>query len=261
MRHTASGLFVFLFFSGAILQSQVQPRVSDSRAIANLRITQPEPQVVHHAANLSARLQPTARTWILEQAKAQAERPTVELDALNSAIRGRLSSSRISGASTGFAQQDVDAVVMIVMMQATQDNEDDLKAQMANMQAINQQKATERKLLEDLNSELAKGTQRNLTCGSPVCRSVAAQVASINQTNVSLGHPSRLQAYPNMNYQQLADLQTQLNQNLQSTNDMSEMASMRLQMAMDRRSKLLETLSNIEKKVSDTSSAIVQNMK
>lgn len=46
-----------------------------------------------------------------------------------------------------------------------------------------------------------------------------------------------------------------------SMNEMSEMTSMRLQMAMDRRSKFVEALSNIMKKMSDTDSSIIQNMK
>jgi methyl-accepting chemotaxis protein len=41
----------------------------------------------------------------------------------------------------------------------------------------------------------------------------------------------------------------------------SEVEALRLQMAMDRRSKLLETLSNILKKMSDTESGIVSNLK
>jgi hypothetical protein len=54
-----------------------------------------------------------------------------------------------------------------------------------------------------------------------------------------------------------ADLQADLD----SMNEMSEMVSMRLQMAMDRRSKFVETLSNVLKKIADTQDAIVQNMK
>ena len=42
---------------------------------------------------------------------------------------------------------------------------------------------------------------------------------------------------------------------------MDEMTSLRLQMAMDRRSKLMSTLGNILKKMAETSSAIVQNLK
>ena len=48
---------------------------------------------------------------------------------------------------------------------------------------------------------------------------------------------------------------------LDRMNEMSEMTSLRLQMTMDRRSKLISTLSNLLKKVSQTQDAIVQNIR
>ena len=48
---------------------------------------------------------------------------------------------------------------------------------------------------------------------------------------------------------------------LQSLSDVSEELQMRLQMIMDRRAKLLEALSNIMKKQSDTAAAIAANLK
>ena len=48
---------------------------------------------------------------------------------------------------------------------------------------------------------------------------------------------------------------------LDSMSEMDEMESLRLQMAMDRLSKLMSTLSNMLKKISDTASAITQNIK
>lgn len=46
-----------------------------------------------------------------------------------------------------------------------------------------------------------------------------------------------------------------------SLSELTEMQSLRLQMAMDRLSKMMETLSNILKKIADTQQAVVQNMK
>ena len=48
---------------------------------------------------------------------------------------------------------------------------------------------------------------------------------------------------------------------LDSMSEMGEMESLRLQMAMDRLSKMMSTLSNILKKISDTQQQITQNMK
>jgi hypothetical protein len=48
---------------------------------------------------------------------------------------------------------------------------------------------------------------------------------------------------------------------LDGMNEMSEMTSLRLQMMMDRRSKFIETLSNIMKKIGTTSETLTQNIK
>jgi hypothetical protein len=53
----------------------------------------------------------------------------------------------------------------------------------------------------------------------------------------------------------------QMNSQIDSMSEMGETESLRLQMAMDRMSKMMSTLSNILKKISDTSDAIVQNIK
>ena len=53
----------------------------------------------------------------------------------------------------------------------------------------------------------------------------------------------------------------QMKSDLDSMSEMGEMESLRLQMAMDRMSKMMSTLSNLLKKISDTQSSIVQNIK
>ena len=53
----------------------------------------------------------------------------------------------------------------------------------------------------------------------------------------------------------------QLRSQLDSMSEMSEMDSLRLQMVMDRLSKMMSALSNMLKKASDTDDAITNNMK
>ena len=56
-------------------------------------------------------------------------------------------------------------------------------------------------------------------------------------------------------------LRAELKNDLDSMSEMGEMESLRLQMAMDRLSKMMSTLSNLLKKVSDAADSIVQNLK
>ena len=59
----------------------------------------------------------------------------------------------------------------------------------------------------------------------------------------------------------LRAIQYELKNELDSMSEMSEMESLRLQMAVDRFSKVMSALSNILKKISDTQSAIITNVK
>jgi hypothetical protein len=52
-----------------------------------------------------------------------------------------------------------------------------------------------------------------------------------------------------------------LKNQLDSLSELGEMESLRLQMAMDRVSKFMSTLSNIMKKISDTADSMAQNLK
>ena len=56
-------------------------------------------------------------------------------------------------------------------------------------------------------------------------------------------------------------LQTKVKNDLDSMSEMGEMESLRLQMAMDRLSKMMSTLSNLLKKISNAADSIVQNLK
>lgn len=56
-------------------------------------------------------------------------------------------------------------------------------------------------------------------------------------------------------------LQETMKRDLDSMSEMGETESLRLQMSMDRMSKMMSTLSNLLKKISDTAQSITQNLK
>jgi flagellar hook-basal body complex protein FliE len=143
-----------------------------------------------------SRLTPRGAQWVAmetQRVRSGAVAPSqVSLDA--PAVSGGL----IPGA-------DVAELAFIVLMEATNAQDQDLQQIMAQTQSINNQKAAARQQMQ------------------------AAQQGASGQKD--------------------------------SLADMSEMQQMRLQMAMDRRSKLIEALSNIMKKLNDIGDSIVQNMK
>ena len=121
---------------------------------------------------------------------------------------------------------DIMALAFIVTMEASKAAQDDLKAIMAKVKAINSQK----KKMRDVISSAKAG-------------------------NLDFEGTFQLMA---VGVNALID---QMKNDLDSMSEMGEMESLRLQMAMDRLSKLMSTLSNILKKMSDTASQITQNLK
>lgn len=75
------------------------------------------------------------------------------------------------------------------------------------------------------------------------------------------GKPATIDLDASLTSVELASEIDKLKASIDSMSEMGEMESLRLQMAMDRLSKMMSTLSNILKKISDTADQITQNMK
>lgn len=103
--------------------------------------------------------------------------------------------------------------------------------------------------------EAEKSAQEDLKAIMASVKAIASEKASLRaklnaiNTNAAIGKAG-------------TGLSTEaIKKKLDSLSEMGEMESLRLQMAMDRMSKMMSTLSNLLKKMSDTASAITQNIK
>jgi hypothetical protein len=72
---------------------------------------------------------------------------------------------------------------------------------------------------------------------------------------------SELHEGPITSIEQQRLVRDSLQSKLDSMGEMGEIKSLRLQLALDRRSKLITTVSNVLKKFSDTDQSIIQNLK
>ena len=144
----------------------------------------------------------------------------------------RLIESSRANFSVRFQPQeaDVEALCFIVMMEASKSAREDLKSIMESVKQINREKEAFRD-----KSDNAKSESIDFDC--------AFQLLAV--------------LYGKSIDRELGEIQGRLD----SMSEMGEMESLRLQMAMDRMSKLMSTLSNLLKKISDTQSQIVQNLK
>ena len=240
-------------------------------AAAPQLVVQPMPaEMLHRSQLLHSALKLAAATWVAEQARNVANQTSPDLDELRDGIRKRFASSLQSGGAnaTGPAQgpgnnMAVEAMVLAVLMESAQDADRDLQTQMQQMQALTKAKEQIRTVLNEMSQPMSAlaGSDRSAVCDSQFCRSLPAKLAAINASTANLPHPSYLPVPSKVTAEDVANSQAALQNDLDSDNEISEMAQMQIQMVMDRRSKLLETVSNIEKSMSDTDAAIVGNLK
>ncbi len=175
---------------------------------------------------------------------------------------------RLLGAS---AEGDVMAVAFLVLMEASKSAHEDLTTIMAGVKAINAAREVLRELKCkidcDVSTNIRRAEQRlDLDLSNGLGNERAYHHVSIPHLDAEAPGGFRLveaDLHPG-NIVQIADLGTALaviKGKLDCLHEMGEMESLRLQMAMDRLSKLMATLSNLLKKISETAQAITQNIK
>ncbi len=177
------------------------------------------------AAGLAAAL--TVRLRVLEES-----RPAIRL-AVDVGDRSLLGS---------LGDIDVDLAVMLVMMETANAAQDDLRAILAEMQAVNARRARNRQAIEAMKAQRQEVRKEALARGTREPDAVLEVL---------------LTAYGIVVEREV----DQLIDDIDSMSEMGEMESLRLQMMMDRITKMMSALSNLMKKLSDTSQQVVQNMK
>ncbi|HUJ31462.1 MAG TPA: hypothetical protein VLY23_09290 [Candidatus Acidoferrum sp.] len=244
-------------------------------------------ELVSRNAKVQPLLQPSVKSWVETQARIELQRPSPDLAALEAAIRARFASAPAAAphpapamGSAGKAAQmassptsmspgagipsgaDIEELAFIVLMQATNDQDQDLQQIMNEVQAQTKAKQFLRQQMQAVNTDVAAsaGQKPNAPCNTPACQDLARQASEITRVTSQTKKSVRLSGSA-ITYGELKGIQADLQGSLDSMNEMSEMTSMRLQMAMDRRSKFIEILSNILKKMSDTESSIISNLK
>jgi hypothetical protein len=166
---------------------------------------------------------------------------------------------------------DIEQMAFVVMMDAVKSADQDLAMIMAEVKAMTAAKNALRSLISKVGRDVANNAAQK--DGVPPLDFSAGMGSKDTYYDAPMPVPdpesepclifvsTDLSNGPLVTVAQLKSIQDDLKGQLDSMNEMSEMTSMRLQMAMDRRSKLIETLSNIMKKISVTADTLVQNLK
>jgi hypothetical protein len=200
------------------------------------------------AAAMLSEAGPRTRAFVAEESQASG---LTEAGARQAA----LSDAAALGATS---PQDIDALAAMILLQASENADAELRDMQAQMQSINAQK---QRLREQQAQMQAAEASAKAQAGPAVANMSRPDAIAPQSPAPVIVHP----AASGYGASGLRPVPPQIPQNpkgrLDSMSDMGEMESMRLQMAMDRRSKFLEALSNIMKKISDTDATIAQNLK
>lgn len=220
---------------------------------------------------------------------AQAKASAIAAGKDFAALAKETAADRVFSAA-GISGMDAAEAAFLVLAMATKDMDDDLRMIMAEIKAANAAKKKLRDLIEDLNDWISEAMAKAgghakssdidnskvsekppATAGrtqpakvAPF-RSVSLQKASSPVIHLEYVMAPTIRPLPPRNSDvSVSSLKALLDENkdrLDSLNELSEMTALRLQMTMDRRSKFVETLSQMMKKSSTTQDILIQNIK
>jgi len=194
-------------------------------------------------------------------------------------LLGRIATGLVAASSSPYDRAisnmgvdgDIESIAFIVLMQATKDMDNDLKMIMAELKSMTAAKQKLRELIAKVNKDVAANAgQKDRRPPLDFQTGMGSQKA-YHQAQMPFANPEwkgGVKYIPTdlfggeiVDVSQLVAVQEDLKGKLDGMNELSELTSLRLQMLMDRRSKMISTLSNIMKKMSSTQDAVVQNIK
>jgi putative addiction module CopG family antidote len=180
--------------------------------------------------------------------------------------------SDVKAVSNMSEDADIEANVFVILMQVAKEMDNDLKMIMAEIKSMTAAKQKLREIINKINKDIANNLgqirrrpplkfQKDGIGSQKAYHVVPIPFADPESIGGVKLIPTDLFSGEIIEVSQLVIIKEEITAKLDSMNEMSEMTSLHLQMMMDRRSKILSTLSNILKKLSSTQESIIQNIK
>jgi hypothetical protein len=174
-------------------------------------------------------------------------------------------------AESGPIEASLDFLIAQVMRLLAADSEEDLKQMLAHLKALQAAKQALRDLIQRMKRDrLANELRREYDARLDFSQGLGSERA-YHRVRLPVLDPDAagglrwlaadLAGEKLTRLEQLDCIVDELQGKLDGLSDLSELDAMKLQMLMDRRSKFLEMLSNMMKKISETQAAIVGNLK
>ena len=173
---------------------------------------------------------------IIQTNASQLKGRTVNADSLGRALKNNKQLSQLQSV-------DIDALVMLIMMQMSKDANQDMKNMLIEMKRVNDEKKQMREatqLMKQQQARMKDSLRKNYDARTGI--QPAKSKDSLTKINLNMAN---------------ATLQNRKD----SLSDLSEEQQLRMQTYMDRKSKMETAISNIMKKIADTQNQIIQNLK
>jgi type III secretion apparatus needle protein len=210
-------------------------------------------------ASLAA-LQPSVRQWIRQQGQIEAHHPAHDQAALEAAIRERFGKN-LPAAEVSELLFDVLMTSFAPQYNSLLQVREELQAQTAAQQALRDTISKVSASAVAPNSAAGAKANINEPCNTAGCRTLAQSAAQLASRSVHTSHPLRYNLSDNFTYAQAQQALQQMQQDLDSLNDISQAQQLKLQMAEQQWSQMMDIISNVMKTMNDTSSSILQNLK
>jgi hypothetical protein len=136
-------------FSCTLLAQQPQTRLATTKVDA-VQIRPMPPEITRRYTVLSAKIQPSARSWILQRARLESQKNTLDVTSLKADAKGHFQPT-----NGNMTDGDLEALAFLVLMDAAKSAEDDLNLIMAETKAITNSKQALRDILSEVNRDVA----------------------------------------------------------------------------------------------------------
>lgn len=219
-------------------------------------------------------LQPTAKQKIARASKEYENR------ILSSNWRVDYHDAAVDAVRSQFGNlptQDIDALIQLVMFDLWKSEEEALKEILDEMHRMNQAKKKQREYINQLKKQKASAQSKmrkepKVLLEQPPTTSVQKKPRPVRKSP-KMASTRRLRIRypktPNITYKNTTDMNLaemdkymeEMEHKMDTLGGLSEELSLKLQILMDRRAKIIQILSNILKKISQTSDTLISNIK
>ncbi len=191
---------------GISIPAFAQQRVEPVSPQAQTKMPEVPAEMARRIAALQSGMQPSAKAWVEQQARAESLKPTSpDAPSIEAAVYNRFPALNTRGSAVKAG--DINALVAIVMMQTLTDSEKDLQNMMSQMQAITNAKQKLRDLLSQTQLEIKSNQtlDAKAMCQTALCKSLPSTLGEISSATANVQKPVRISTPAKLTY---ADLRT-----------------------------------------------------